>query len=165
MQKDYNGCNYHTFKAKTLSSLIRVLKSKKKKLALTSFYCLSQAAGLDDSWKLINIDQLRFYNLFHVGKFKMFNINSKCSSIFNKKPLASWVTYMTRDFLTCYSVPIIVSWLKLYQLARKLHHEPSGSSSLNSHDGRKSLKKIQSKFAVATTSKGNDNIVFMGKQI
>ena len=63
MQKDYNGCNYHTFKAKTLSSLIRVLKSKKKKLALTSFYCLSQAAGLDDSWKLINIDQLRFYNV------------------------------------------------------------------------------------------------------
>ena len=33
----------------------------------------------------------------------MFNINSKCFSIFNKKPLASWVTYMTRDFLTCYS--------------------------------------------------------------
>ena len=42
---------------------------------------------------------------------------------------------------------------------------PSGSSSLNSHDGKKSLKEIQSKFAVATTSEGNDNVVFMCKQI
>ena len=31
MQRDYNGYKYHSFK--------KVLKSKKKKLALTSLYC------------------------------------------------------------------------------------------------------------------------------
>ena len=42
MQRDYNRYNYATFLAKNYFSLIRVLKSKKKKLALTLIYCLSQ---------------------------------------------------------------------------------------------------------------------------
>ena len=42
MQRDYNGYNYHTFYTKINFSLIRVLKSKKKKLALTLFQCLGQ---------------------------------------------------------------------------------------------------------------------------
>ena len=33
----------------------------------------------------------------------MFNITSKYFSFFNNKPPASWVTHITRDFLTCYS--------------------------------------------------------------
>ena len=42
MERDYNGYNYDTFLAKTYFSPIRVPKSKKKKLALTSLYCLGQ---------------------------------------------------------------------------------------------------------------------------
>ena len=53
MQRDYNGYNYHTFSAKIYFSLVRVLKSKKKKLALASVYCLGQETWLDDSCKLI----------------------------------------------------------------------------------------------------------------
>ena len=33
----------------------------------------------------------------------MFSINSKYFSFFNKKPLASWIADITRDFLRCYS--------------------------------------------------------------
>ena len=58
------------FLSKIYFSLIRVLKMKKKKLVLTFLYCLDQETWLDDSWKLININQSRFYNLSHVGKFK-----------------------------------------------------------------------------------------------
>ena len=50
--------------------MTRVLKSKKKKLALTSFYWLRQKTWLGDSWKLTYINQSRFYNFFHVGKLK-----------------------------------------------------------------------------------------------
>ena len=42
MQIDYNAYNYDTFLVKIYFSLIRVLKSKKKRLALTSFYCIGQ---------------------------------------------------------------------------------------------------------------------------
>ena len=70
MQKDYNGYNYDAFLAKIYFSLIRILKRKKKKLALTFLYCLGQETRLHDSWKLIYINQSRFCNLFHVGKFK-----------------------------------------------------------------------------------------------
>ena len=56
--------------AKIYFSLIRVLKSKRKKLALTLFYCLGQETWLDDSWKLIYINQSRFCNIIHVGKLK-----------------------------------------------------------------------------------------------
>ena len=49
--------------------LIKVIKSIKKKLALTSFYCLGEETWLDDSCKLIYIKQSRFYDFFQVGKF------------------------------------------------------------------------------------------------
>ena len=55
---------------KNYFSLIRVLNSKKRKLKLTSFYCLDQETWLADSWKHIYINQSRFYKFFHVGKFK-----------------------------------------------------------------------------------------------
>ena len=42
MQRDYNGYSYHTFSAKIYFSLVRVLKNKKKRLALTSLYSLDQ---------------------------------------------------------------------------------------------------------------------------
>ena len=51
-------------------SLIKDLKNKKKKLTLTSFYCLGQETWLDESWRLICTNQSRFYNFFHVEKFK-----------------------------------------------------------------------------------------------
>ena len=86
------------FLPKIYFSLIRVLKSKKKKLALTLFYCLDQETWLDDSWKLI-----QFYNFLHVGNSKMFNITSKYFSIFSNKPPANWVAPITKDFHTCYS--------------------------------------------------------------
>ena len=46
MQRDYNGYDYHTFKTKICFSFIEVLKGKKAKLTLTSFYCLGQARWL-----------------------------------------------------------------------------------------------------------------------
>ena len=58
-----------TFSAKIHFSFIRVLKSKKKKLALTAL-CFVQEIWLDDSWKLFYINQSRFYNLFHAEKLK-----------------------------------------------------------------------------------------------
>ena len=48
MQRDCNGYNYDTFQVKIYFSLIRVLKSKKKKLALGLFCCLGQETWLDD---------------------------------------------------------------------------------------------------------------------
>ena len=42
MQGDCNGYNYDNFYTKIYFSLIRVLKSKKKKLAPTLFYCFGQ---------------------------------------------------------------------------------------------------------------------------
>ena len=77
MQGDYNGYNYDTISSKIYFSLKRVLKSKKKKLALTFLYCTSQATWLDDSWKPIYISQSRFYKFFPVGKFKDVQHNSK----------------------------------------------------------------------------------------
>ena len=63
-------------------SLIRVLKVEKKKLIVTSFFCL---------------------DFFHVGKLEMSNIAMKYFSVFNDKPPASWVAHITRDFFSCYS--------------------------------------------------------------
>ena len=57
------------FFVKIYISLIRVLKSKKKKLVLTFLYCVVQETSLENS--------------------KMFNITSKYFSIFNNKPPAS----------------------------------------------------------------------------
>ena len=72
MERDYNGYNYNTFLAKIFFCLIRVLKSKKKELELTSLYYLSQESWLNDSWKFTYINQSRLYNFFHMGKFKNF---------------------------------------------------------------------------------------------
>ena len=49
----YNGYIYDSYQAKIDFSLTSVLNSKKKKLALTLFYCLDQETRMDDSWKLI----------------------------------------------------------------------------------------------------------------
>ena len=46
---------------------MKVLKSKKRKLALTKRY-LSRSKNLVIHWKLICIDQLRFYNFLRAGK-------------------------------------------------------------------------------------------------
>ena len=70
MERYHNGYNYDIFLVRIYFSLITVLKSKKKKLTLTFHYCLGQETWLDDSWKLIYRNQSRFYNFFHVGKFK-----------------------------------------------------------------------------------------------
>ena len=51
---------------------IKSLKSKKKKLALTSFYYVSREIWLDNSKKLICIDQSRFYIFSHPREFKNF---------------------------------------------------------------------------------------------
>ena len=44
---------------------------------------------------------------------KMFNITSEYFGFFNNKPLTSWVAYITRDFLTCYSCSYDSSMHKL----------------------------------------------------
>ena len=60
--------DYTNFEAKLDFSLIRVLKSKKRKLELTLFYCF----GHENSFYII---QSRFYNFFHYEKFKNFYHN------------------------------------------------------------------------------------------
>ena len=49
---------------------MKTLKSKKKKPALTSFYYVSREIWLDNSKKLICIDQLTFYIFSHPQEFK-----------------------------------------------------------------------------------------------
>ena len=78
----------------------KLSKKWKKRLALTFLYCLGQETWLDESWKLIYINHLRFYNFFHVRKFKNENITSKYFRIFNKKLPASWAALIIRDFIT-----------------------------------------------------------------
>ena len=57
--RDYNG----------YFPVIKVIDSKKKKLALILFCCLGQETWSDDSW-ILYVNQSRFYNFFHMGKFK-----------------------------------------------------------------------------------------------
>ena len=84
--------------------VIRSLKSKKKKLALTSFYCVSREIWLGNSEKLICIDQLKFYIFSHPREFQLQNILTwKYFSFFNNKPPATRVAHITRDLLTYYS--------------------------------------------------------------
>ena len=71
------------FLAKIYICLIRVLKSKKKKLALTFLFCLGQETWLDDSRKLIYINQLRFYNFFYVGKLTNDNFENNFEKIYH----------------------------------------------------------------------------------
>ena len=66
------------------------------------FHCLAQETWLDGSWKLIYINQSKFYNLVHVGKFENVNITSKCFNVFKNKSPGTWVGQITRDFLRCY---------------------------------------------------------------
>ena len=54
MQIDYNDFNY----------FVRVVKSDKKKLAVTSFYCLGQETWLEDSGNFVYINLSIFYNFF-----------------------------------------------------------------------------------------------------
>ena len=68
---------------------IKSYKSKKEKLALTSFYYVSRDIWLGNSKKLICIDQSKFYIFSHPKNSKVFNITSKYSSFFNNKPPAS----------------------------------------------------------------------------
>ena len=83
---------------------IKSLKSKKKKLTLTSFYYVSWEIWLGNSEKLICIDQSGFYVSHTRENSKMFNITSKYFSFLNhNKPPESLVAHITRDFLTCYS--------------------------------------------------------------
>ena len=49
---------------------MKSLKSKKKKLALTSLYYLDRKMLLSNSWKFIHLDQSRFYNSSHPGEVK-----------------------------------------------------------------------------------------------
>ena len=79
---------------------LKVLKARKKKLALTSFYYVSWEIWLGNSKKLICIDQSRFSHTHENSK--IFNITSKYFSFFNNTPPAWWVAHITRRFLTCY---------------------------------------------------------------
>ena len=81
MKRYYNGCNYNDFSAKTCSK--RVLKSMKKKLAQSLFYC--QFLVKKNDWVIHE-------NLWETSK--MFNITLKYFSNFNNKPPASWVAHI-----------------------------------------------------------------------
>ena len=74
---------------------------RKKKLQLIFLYCFGQEKWLDGSWKLIQINQSRFYNSFTWKTLKYFSIS-------NNKPPASWVADITKDFLHVIPVRIIV---------------------------------------------------------
>ena len=105
--------------------LIRILLSKQKKLARTSFCCLDQEVWLDDSWKLIYINQSRFNNFFHVRKFKNFNVTLKYFAIFNNRPPASWVAHLARDFVkyyscSCYSSMILIILTMMVMILMKM---------------------------------------------
>ena len=69
MQTDYNGYRYHTFLAKAYFPLMKVLKTKKKKLVLILFYCPYQETCLSDLLKPICINQSRLQFLSH-GKIE-----------------------------------------------------------------------------------------------
>ena len=131
MQRDYNGYKYDTFLGKIYFSLIRILKCKKKKLALPFLYCLSQETWLADSWKLICISQSRFYNFFHVENSKLFRKTSKYFRIFNNKSPASWVGHIITDFLTCYFYSCYSSMKSPISITKKVLFWSSSSKFLS----------------------------------
>ena len=97
---------------KKLYFFMKSLKSKKKKLALTSFYCLSRELGFSNSWKLNSIGHSRFCNFWHSVEFKnIFQHNFKVNQQFNNKPPASWFVYITGDILTRHSCSYYSSML------------------------------------------------------
>ena len=101
---------------------LKVLKARKKKLALTSFYYVSWEIWLGNSKKLICIDQSRFSHTHENSK--IFNITSKYFSFFNNKPPASWVAHIATYFLTCYSSSyyssiVVLKELKMLQISQE----------------------------------------------
>ena len=58
------------FVSQALFLFIKILESKQKKIALTSFCYLGQEIWLGYSWKLICIDQSKFLSLLHPGELK-----------------------------------------------------------------------------------------------
>ena len=57
-------------KSETLIFYIKSLRCKKKKLALTSIYYITREIWLDNSKKLICINESRFHIFSHPYKFK-----------------------------------------------------------------------------------------------
>ena len=55
---------------------------------LTSFNCLGQETCLNDSWKLIFINQSRIYDFFNMEKFKNVKHNFKIFS--ELSAIATW---------------------------------------------------------------------------
>ena len=80
---------------------IKNLKSKKKKLALTSFFRpINRRQFKKSSFSQTNQDS----TFSHTQEnSKMYNITSKYFNFFNNKPPVRWVAHITRDFLICYS--------------------------------------------------------------
>ena len=97
-----------TFKSKFLF----LLQEKEEKEAGTHFVLLSQSRNMtEDSWKLICINQLTFYNFFQVVQ-----VTLKYFSIFNNKPPVSWVAHSTRKFLECSSSSPTDPWCNMLHL-------------------------------------------------
>ena len=111
---------YFSFSLKTLLEtlffFIRSLKSKKKKLPLTSFHYVSWEIHLYNSKKLICIDHQDSTCSHTRENSKMLIIASKYFSFFNNKPPASWMAHIIKDFLTCYSCSYHSSmiWAKIF---------------------------------------------------
>ena len=73
------------------------------KLAVALFYWFNQEMRLEDWRKRICINQSRLVLSYPRRISKKINIISKYFCTFNNAPLARWVVYIIRDFLTCYS--------------------------------------------------------------
>ena len=86
----YKSCKIHR-KKPLLFFFIKILKNKKKKMAVPFFYCASQEIRLSDTRKHICIVQSNSTILFTRGNLKIFNISSKQYSSFSNKPPANWV--------------------------------------------------------------------------
>ena len=111
MYRDWNGYNYDIFLVKIYFSLIRVLCCKSKKLSLTFLYYIGQKTWLEDSWKLLYIDQSRFYNFFSRGE-----IQKWLMQLWNTLPFSK-ISHLQAEwcieqgiFLHVIPVRIIVPW-------------------------------------------------------
>ena len=85
---------------------MEILKSKQKKLTLTSFYYVSSAVWSDNWRKLIWIDQSRFDNFSYLREFKICWTYVELQNIlafFNNAPPASLVRAYNKRFFICYS--------------------------------------------------------------
>ena len=68
------------------------------KLALTSFYYLSWEIWFGNSWKLLRIDQSRFYNFSNPAEFKNI-INTQHS-----QSILHYIIYSTRLYITIHNI-------------------------------------------------------------